>query len=183
MSNYLNLEQQKQCLLAIAFLSGEATDNHGNHVSSYLEMDDEEMEYDHQWIQHAFPIDTISPHNPQAPCLFPGYENKFIPDTAAFANRKALTVNFLNFLGIDFLRKTVDENKFFDVVDGPYNHNIKRISRLLKHWCITGGANRIEPILHILMRLVLKNPDNFSSYTVAYWNATVYDYLHLVERD
>ncbi len=47
--------------LALDFLKGKTKDHKGRTVEDYMVLSETEMELDHEWVQWAFPIDTVSP--------------------------------------------------------------------------------------------------------------------------
>lgn len=159
----------------------------------FLHMSDDEMENRHDWIQWAFPIDTVSPHNP--------YAGRFLPDSKymeayfeVLTHKKVpfhlvnkieyfvkdvtlnLTIKYFDFLGIHFL---FNSRKFdsFDAVkftvrmdDNQYNHNFKRISRVLTHLAITNVNHPIlKAFIDNIFHMTSKATHVFNGYTVAYW--------------
>lgn len=182
-------EIQKQ-KLALDFLKGKTKDHKGRTVEDYMNLSETEMELDHEWVQWAFPIDTVSPHNPHAGLLFYGCAGHFKQDSKADVAQRKLTQKYLQTIGItNFHNKYAfdvkcDAGKFFQVVDSPANHHIKRISRVLRHLTLTNNDHAAKGLLRSITRdLIAVNPSNFSSWTVAYWNAIVYNYLHVFPRN
>lgn len=172
--------------VALAFLKGKGKDHKGRTWQDYLEMDEEMMEHDHEWVQWAFPIDTVSPHNPYAGLLFSSDAPHFKRNGIAYKTQLKLLRKYLCTIGINIStpdRTMIDANKFFDVISTPNNHHMKRISRVFKHLILTNDAGMARFILHCMTRdLIAVNPEGFTSYTVAYWNAVVYRYDYVFRK-
>lgn len=170
--------------VAIEFLQGTRTDLHGRTVTDYLSFDEQTMENDHEWVQWAFPIHTISSHNPNAGLLF-----YYTPHAAKFKwhlplgqTQNDLLVKYFNSIGVRQFGGVKDSTKFFRVVDHLHNHHVKRISRVLHHMMITKMPDyMVREWLHSLMTLVAVNPAAFDPFTVAYWNSIVYNYSHIYD--
>ena len=168
--------------IAIKFLQGIIPDNRGRKLDDYFKFDEHTMETDHEWVQWAFPIHTVSLHNPNAGLLFYGTNqaSKFKWHLPLGQTQNDLLVKYFNSIGVSQFGGVKYPNKFFTVVDSPYNHHVKRISRCLHHMMITKMPDyMVREWLHSLMTLVALNPDRFDPFTVAYWNSIVYDYSHI----
>lgn len=166
--------------LAIAFLKGIGKDNRGRTVNDYFSFNETTMEYDHEWIQWAFPISTVSPHNPNAGRIFRKHnaDGFFKCGSPAYVNQQKLLVQYLDSIGIvgdGIWGFNIDLNKFWVVVNHPFNHHMKRISRVLKHLQITGSQwiayiGR-ELYQALMIQAVRVNPYNFDQRTLMYWAA------------
>lgn len=170
--NMNNLSKQEIEAVAINFLKGNITDHRGRKVSDYLNMSEHVMEMDHQWIQWAFPINSVSPHNNECGMIFEESKRFYRRGSKLSQTLNALLKKYLNSIGINYENAyltTIDKNKFFDVIDGKHNHHVKRISRVLKHCRLTGNGYISVCIAHALMEMIKNHPDKFDSYTVALW--------------
>lgn len=164
---------------ALKFLADKSTDHKGRTVSDYLNFTEQEMHDTHDWIQWAFPIDTVSIHNLEAG-LIDHCGRSFAYNTIRYQNNYKLVNHYLSSIGIFVLihsQHATDVNKFFTAVPNASDHHMKRISRVLRHLMLTGFDYKAKHLLSTIMReLILPYPQQFDSYTVAYWNAIVYDY-------
>ena len=163
--------------LAINFLKGNITDHRGRKVFDYLNMSEDVMEMDHQWIQWAFPINSKSPHNHECGMLFSDSKRFFKTGSALEEIRFKLMHKYLASIGIDlknYWDYSVDQHKFFTVIDFKHNHHVKRISRVIKHLNLTGSELIAQKIVDILDSLIKNNPNNFDAYTVALWHRFAY---------
>ena len=86
MLNTANLSRAEIQTLALDFLKGKTKDHRGRDVQDYLDFTEQDLEFDHEWIQWAFPIDTASPHNPWAGRLFFGCRAHFKANGKAYKN-------------------------------------------------------------------------------------------------
>jgi len=169
----------------IEFLNDKQPDTRGRFVHEYLVMSEKEMEDCHDWIQHAFPIDTISPHNPAAPLYFGimKYNHRTLE------TQTKLTEKYLNSIGLYIDTKfdqynnptiyvRVNEAKFYSVVSHPNNHHIKRITRLLKHLTSSQRNSWLARAIYIaLVKTQWTFPlVEFHSRTIVMWSAAVLDF-------
>ena len=129
------------------------------------------MELDHQWIQWAFPIDTISIFNPLAPTIDESAEVYFFDGSACDINQKYLLIKYLNSIGIDIAEMTMDNDIFYSQVSEiPAQHSARRVSRVIKHLHLTGKhdyANGIKKLISEHDRLHLLDLE-----AINFWFAT-----------
>ena len=170
---------------ALNFLANKGKDHLGRTVEDYMNFTEQEMHNTHDWVQWAFPIDTISVHNPEAGLIDYCSRSFANYDSVRAANRSALTNRYLASIGVRPIFTVLavsDVNKFFATVPRPDDHHMKRISRLLRHHMLTGSDYVAKHILsEPTKRFILSYPEQFSTYTVAYWNAIVYDSYLITE--
>lgn len=177
-------EEEKKALTktAIDFLKGKTRDRHGRNITDILALTPDQMEDDHEWIQWAFPINTPSPHNPYAGQIFNGANAYFKYKFPISEQQSKLDDKFWLNLGLPLDGRKQDPVRFFQVVDGPYNHSVKRISRVLKHHMLTGKEYIAQAHFYDLLGMVALKPDNFSAYSIALWTAIVYDKEYYLSR-
>jgi hypothetical protein len=134
------------------------------------------LESCHGWIQWAFPIDTVSLYNENAGNIVrddPNVLRQFTYGSELYIIRQRLVQLYLATIGIDLYART-NSIKFFQVVDSPVNHHMKRISRVLLHLMITGDRTDATTLYRTLVNdLIMKDPSRFPPKTVAYWGAIV----------
>lgn len=164
-----------QIELALAFLGGHGTDGNGRLIEQYFLFSDEELEGCHDWVQWAFPTDLISKFNPSSGLL---PSDPIALTSTQWANSATILNKYLNYLGLHLHDNVIDENedRFFSIVTSPSNHNILRLSRILRHLVLTGRGYYAFCLLDALLWLVKKHPERFNSDTVAYWCLTCYDF-------
>lgn len=180
LSSTSNKEFQARRKKALDFLANKGKDHLGRTVIDYMNFTEQEMHDRHDWIQWAFPIETVSAHNPEAGLIDYCSRSFSKYDGARAVNRSELTNKYLDSIGAKPFY--VDANKFFNNVPRPDDHHMKRISRLLRHHTLTGNDYMAKHILSDLSKsLILPYPEQFSTYTVAYWNAIVYDSYLITE--
>jgi hypothetical protein len=121
---------------AINFINGTGTDAKGRTVTDYLEFDSNKWEECHDHIQWAFPSSIPSDFNPNAPVIdFDEFYDNI--SSEGYANLTKLVNNYLNSLGLEYLR-ILNLSKVCKINDNaplywvtPDNHNYRRLSRLL----------------------------------------------------
>lgn len=176
--NNPNFRGDDKVTLALQFLRGRKPDHTGVKVDQYFNMTEEELESCHGWVQWAFPIDTASPYNSHCGNLFRNsarIHKAFKYGTPLYVNRAGLVDLYLATVGIDLYAGT-NMTKFFQVVDSPYNHHMKRLSRVMLHLMITGAKQDARWVFKSLMELVMRNPNAFTIETVAYWGAIMLEF-------
>jgi hypothetical protein len=157
---------------AIKFLSGTIPDHLGRYVGEYLKFDHAEMEKCHGWVQWAFPIDTPSKYNPDAPVITVPFIHT--AETSFIIN--SLVKQFMKFIGLNDYY-ALDHDRFKEAITDPNNHNILRISRVLTHLMISSKSDEARWLLRSITLLMIKRyPERFSPVTVAYWYTLVYDF-------
>lgn len=119
---------------AIAFLEGRGVDGSGRTVYDYFKFTVEEWEACHNHIQWAFPSHIASEFNPDAQ----GIDMKEFSETInadGILNILKLVIDYLRSLGFELdeegnLRFNPDSERV-DVWLTPFNHNYRRITRML----------------------------------------------------
>lgn len=164
---------------AIDFLRGKIPDHNGLKVDQYFYMNETDMENFHDWVQWAFPIDTVSQHNNQCGNISrsdPIVLRAFKYGTKVYGNHLVLVQQYLATVGIDLYAGT-NINKFFQVVDSPYNHHMKRLSRVMLSLMITGNKMDARQLYKTLINdLVMRDPPAFQQKTIAYWGSIVLEF-------
>lgn len=173
----LNVNDQVQMQKALAFLKGKVPDHTGVRVEDYFSMNDAELESCHGWIQWAFPINTSSPYNDQCGNFYSSdsLTRQYKYGSPLYCTQDKLLDLYLNSIGLSRIESTI-HTKFFQVVDSPYNHHMKRISRVLKHLMLTNRGRTAKKLYFDLMELVMLDPHNFTQKTLAFWGAIMLGY-------
>ena len=129
------------------FHAGLAPDDRGRTRRDILAWDDARLEAVHDYIQWLFPLPERSGFNPDAPLLTPA-------DIAAFAASPALRANLaeahdrmLRFYGL--ASTPPDEARLRQWVT-PGNHNMLRITRILRCLALLGLPDRAASMLERL---------------------------------
>ena len=172
---YSPAEREMLTKIAIDFLKAKTTDRHGRKITDFMNLSEREMEDDHEWIQWVFPINTPSPHNPFAGQIFSGSSDYFRSNSKLGLQQMDFLRKYSDSLGLGWGTGTPDPQKFFSIINDPYNHHVKRISRVLKHLMLTGKQYSAQHWFSWLLQMIGYNPNVISGYTVALWAAIVYD--------
>ncbi len=172
---YSPSEREMLTKIAVDFLKGKTTDRHGRKITDFMNLSEREMEDDHEWIQWVFPINTPSPHNPFAGQIFDGASGYFRQGSKLADQQFNFLNKYSDSIGLGWRNGKPDPQKFFSVINDPYNHHVKRISRVLKHLMLTGKHYTAKHWFSWLLQMIGYNPNVISGYTVALWAAIVYD--------
>lgn len=174
---------------AIAFLKGEGPDAKGRMLADYLAFSTERWEECHDHMQWAFPTNTRSAFNPNAPVIPDDFE--FDGDPEVRAALRSLVMHYFNSLGI----RTVEDPIFgysFKFPDSwgeevvPYwassfDHNMLRITRVIESLGIFGMKDLQEAVFHLFaIRFASMFYETITAKTVAFWVAAKENKLHLL---
>ena len=131
----------------VDFYAGTGTDNHGRSLAEIQAWDDGQLETVHNYIQWLFPLPEASAYNPDAPLLTDA-------DIAVFHDRPDL----LTAMGKSLARMRA----FYGLPTGkarqaqwvtPGNHNMLRLSRILRSLHLLGLENEAQALLRDLEAL------------------------------
>lgn len=163
--------------MALDFLHARRPDHTGVFVNEYLTKDDAWLESCHGWIQWAFPINTNSPYNDQCGNLYQSEKvnRLYRYGSPLYAIQDKLLELYLNTIGLSRYNNPI-ETKFFQVIDSPHNHHMKRISRILKHLMLTNRSRTARNVHIDLLRMVMIDPQLFTQKTIAFWSAILLSY-------
>ena len=138
------------------FLRGEVPDLKGRMFIEILNFSDEELEIEHDYIQWIFPSDVPSKYNPNAPILTSELIEKLKTDELVKKNITLATFRFTVFLSnFHWLYK--------------HNHNLKRITRVLRCLHVLDMENERELFRHFAKQICIRFPDVIDNVTENFW--------------
>ncbi|MBN9026887.1 opioid growth factor receptor-related protein [Kaistia sp. MMO-174] len=165
----------------VRFHAGVATDSEGRRIAEILAWGDDDLERVHDYIQWLFPLPERSGFNPYAPILTPS-------DIAAFRERADLRTSLhralqrlLAFYGFAEV-KTEDGLEISRTAEFPQkarnwlrpgNHNLLRISRILRALTLLGLEREARSFLAALEALHAEAADQLGPVAIAYWRRAV----------
>ena len=135
-------EKDKKDMLVEFWLEGGSTPT-GLTLERLKQYSFEEMEQDHQWVQWAFPTQTRSKFNPNAPVLdnFTALE---LIDSDSFGDDYDQIVN--NFLQYMFVGPFIDYESW--LINGE--HNKLRMTRLLESLTLLGKVGNARALVRTI---------------------------------
>ena len=122
------------------FLTGDGMTTEGFTLNDILAMSDEELESNHRYIQWLFPLNEPSEMVPNAPYLTSA-------DTALLAANPAAKANMQK--GLARMKLFYERTDFIT----PFNHNLRRISRILKSLVLMGLRTDAEVFREFIVSL------------------------------
>ncbi|WEK48617.1 MAG: opioid growth factor receptor-related protein [Candidatus Kaistia colombiensis] len=165
----------------VRFHAGVATDIEGRRIAEILGWGDDDLERVHDYIQWLFPLPERSGFNPDAPILTPA-------DIAAFRQRADLRASlhkaFLRLLafygfaearadgGIEIVRTEEFPLQARNWLR-PGNHNLLRISRILRALTLLGLEREARAFLAALEALHGEAGDRLGPVALSYWRRAV----------
>lgn len=164
-----------------AFLSGE--ENCCGTIIRFIEFSDDQLENSHSWIQYAFPLQEPSQYNPKAPVLT-DEEIEWIKSEAgerARINLRLMYLRILRFYGFEYKSSLegvslIPSDNFDErskVWLTPFNHNYKRLTRILKCLTLCSMENYAKELFDALKKLYQDNKDIIGDKTFDYWKQVV----------
>ena len=165
----------------VRFHASVATDSGGRKIVELLDWDDDRLEHVHDYIQWLFPLPERSAFNPGAPILTAA-------DIAAFRQRAELRaslhrafVRMLAFYGFAEIAtdhgvgivRTRDFPQRAQNWAMPGNHNLLRISRILRAMTLLGLEPEAQAFLVALEALHADESERFGPVTLRYWRQAV----------
>lgn len=148
-------------------------------LEDFLNYDDNKLEHNHHYIQHAFPLKEKSKYNITAPTLTDDEIHWIRSEYGNDAryNLKKMFIRMLAFYGFSYDNETIKEAADFPerslIWLTPNNHNMKRISRILRSLTILGLADESAAFYTALLAIAEKNPKIISKRVLIYWTSAV----------
>lgn len=164
-----------------AFLSGE--ENCCGTIIRFTEFSDDQLENSHSWIQYAFPLQEPSEYNSKAPVLTDEEIEWIKSETGERAriNLRLMYLRILRFYGFEY-KPSLEEVSLIpsDNFDErskiwltPFNHNYKRLTRILKCLTLCGMRNYAKELFNALEKLYQDHEDIIEDKTFDYWKHAV----------
>ena len=167
----------------IQFYSGESPDHAGRYIVDIWAFSDEEIESTHDSIQWLFPIEEPSYFNRNTPKLTVEVVKAFHADNAL---REALVYSFdlmLDFYGL-VAQVGQETGNIYIVKDDDYkvkvnnwqtgqNHNMLRITRILKSLGTLGCEDNAIAFYDCLQSLIAEDSKGFNSTSIAFWDEAI----------
>lgn len=163
----------------VDFYRGDAPDYLGRRFDDILAWNDVRLEMVHNYIQVLFPLSEESMFNSSAPLLDQETITAFRADDRAKANLGRAFERMLGFYGLHYDEATaqvVRADNFFIARQNwinPYNHNHRRITRILKCLTALGLGDRARAFFACLRDIYSEFGRDISAQTFAYWSDAV----------
>lgn len=160
----------------IDFYRGTGVDSEGRSLEDVWAFSDEEMEFQHDFIQWMFPLETPSRFNRDAPVLTEADIRAFHDEETPRENLRKSLDRFLAFLGLGR-----EGGRIVPAADFPAkraifmepDHNWLRVTRALTSLRVLGLAEEAERFHEALERLIQSGKARVTAETRAFWrNAT-----------
>lgn len=163
----------------VEFYRGERGNQCGHKLDEMLTWSNGALEMDHDYVQWMFPSNERSMLNGEAPTLTKEESKIFEADPALQEKVKQSLVRFLDFLHFKLSRD--DEAVLIEPKDSQntpwwlrnFNHNMLRVTRLLKALRLTGNTKYAVAMFDALRPF----KPQVSTNTWQYWYAAVFDPL------
>ena len=157
----------------VRFYRGESPDARGRTLDAILAWDDAQLEAVHDYIQWLFPLDEPSRFNPDAPLLTPADREAFRHDPLAANLRRSLD-RMLAFYGLT-LEPSEGRPRIVRSPDWgdrslqwlhPGNHNLLRLSRIIRSLALLGQGHLAEALYSALRK---EAEGRVTAVTLGYW--------------
>lgn len=158
----------------IEFYQGTGTDSEGRSLEDVWEFSDDEMEFQHDFIDWIFPLETPNRFNRSAPVLSDDDIRAFQEEPKLRENLRKSLDRFLAFLGLaregDAIVPAADFPTKRAIFQEP-DHNWLRITRALTCLRTLGMADEAERFYKGLQRLILSGEAQITPETRAFWKS------------
>ena len=156
----------------VSFYLEEGVDDRGRTFSDILKWDYEALESVHDFIQWLFPLNVSSAYNWKAPILSQDDIDEFNKSSELRSNViKALSL-MLDFCGFSLESGHVIRSKHYQERASNWlnygNHNMLRITRILKSLCLLGLNDYAQEFFQALESVYKENPDVIGD-SYSYW--------------
>ena len=160
-------------------------DHRNRSLRDIQDFDFYQLELTHDYIQWLFPLPEPSGANPDAPLLSPADIATFQFDSTLRAELRRSFEVMLSFFGLEMVpargrrrQRIVKADHFADRSDvwlSPGNHNLLRITRILRSLTLLGCQAHASALLAWLERIYAENPELVGKVTMEYWRRAVND--------
>lgn len=168
----------------VEFYRGERGNTNGIPLEEILTWSNGALEMDHDWVQWVFPSNEQSMLNGDAPTLTKAESLIFEADVELQQKVKTSFIRFLDFLGFELVQDdetilikpmvaTEKRPRPNEAILGVFNHNMLRMTRLLKSLRCT-GLNRYAVAMYDALR---PHKEYYSPNTWGHWTRAVFDPL------
>jgi Opioid growth factor receptor (OGFr) conserved region len=163
----------------IDFYRGTAPDYMGRRLSDIWAWDDERLEWIHNYIQVLFPLGEASFFNIRAPLVNDDTIAAFLAEERLRANLARSFERMLSFYGLRFDPKTGKVEMAVDFAEkalnwlNPYNHNYRRITRILRSLTSLGLPERGRAFFDCLAMIYAARREEIGPVAFAYWQEAV----------
>ena len=167
----------------VAFTLGERPDDAGRQLTAIQSWDDTRLEAVHDYIQWLFPLPERSAFNPDAP-LLSAADIKAFQDSAELRGRLLASFRrMLAFYGLA-LDESAHEPRVTPAPDFPRqagnwlrpgNHNLLRLTRILRCLTLLGLSEHARALLACLEALDSEHPGQIGATTLRYWRGAVHE--------
>ncbi len=167
----------------VGFYLGEHPDDRGRQLTAIQAWDDGQLEAVHDYIQWLFPLPERSAFNPGAPLLSTTDIEAF-QDSAELRGRLLVSLQrMIAFYGLA-LDESADEPRITPAPNFPRqarnwlrpgNHNLLRLTRILRCLTLLGLPEHARALLACLERLGEEHPERIGPVTLRYWRGAVHE--------
>lgn len=152
--------------IGISFYKGLESNQDGDMITDIWNYTETEYERGHWFIQWMFPSDEPSSINPYGPVVNAQFQHDFRNELQPALQRSFR--QFLRFIGVEIDvkgdYKIIDAGRFYLRVQRR-NHNLQRITRVLRCLHLLGGPSDAQHFY----RFLLHYKDSVNSCTLDYW--------------
>lgn len=155
----------------IRFFKNEETDSKWRYHQNILQFTDEQIEYNHDFIQWIFPTIEKSQFHPDSPTIDKRFKERFQKDELAKYNYCKSCQLYLNYIGFHCENGNIQCIKSGRIYELPF-HNQLRITRMLNSLNQVGNNQCSVNVYQALMKEIRSDSDGIDERTLKYWKNT-----------
>lgn len=166
----------------VPFYLNKQTDSEGRLLSELWELDNNELEDEHDYIQWLFPLREASIHNHNAPIVNDAVIEAFLSEPRMRRNLLQSLKVMLRFYGLE-LNEAEDDTTIIAFSDDyefrkkvwlrKYNHNYLRLTRILKCLMMFGLEEYAGELYDCLQKIYDEEGDKIGEETLQFWTEAV----------
>lgn len=164
----------------VEFYRGERGNQNGHMLDEILTWSNGALDMDHDWVQWVFASNEASMLNGEAPVMTKAESELFENDPSLQDKMEQSFLRFLSYLGFEVVIKDAVKPHIEPIESEntpwwlrSFNHNMLRVTRVLKSLRLTGHTEYAVALYNAL----LKFEANVSPNTWQYWKAATFDDL------
>lgn len=155
----------------IHFFRNELPDNKGRYHRDILQLNHEQIEYYHDFIQWILPTIDESQFHPEAPTIDEHFKEQLQHDDLAKSNYCKTCQLYLNYIGFHCDKGVIQCQITGRLYELPF-HNQLRITRMLNSLNQVGNNQCSTNLYHAIMSEIKPDSDKINNNTLDYWAKT-----------
>jgi hypothetical protein len=161
----------------ISFYEGKIKNKSGLSIDQILNMDDEELEKNHTYIQWLFPLQEKSREVPSSPVISDFQVNEFKNNREVRNVFIDVIEMMMEFYGLHISAFEIEKGNNWEERSKNWltskNHNFLRLTRIMKSLMLLGYTDCAKALYNCLCEIYEENKEIIGPITKQYWDEAV----------